>query len=256
MLIPKSQQQQISGFFAFFTLWLLPAALSAQEKTEKAVGPTLESLIDDGGMPLKVLFVVSIFTVFLILFFLFTFRAGALFPTSFLRNAEQAAAAGEINDLRVACAADSSAASSIITAALEQVSASGQVDYFVLRDAIEDEGSRQANLLWQRLQYLNDVAIVSPMIGLLGTVLGMMHSFGNLESELASGKPLSLSEGIAQALVTTAAGLFLGITAMVLYAAFRGRVNRLIVRLEEVCSRILQKFISTYNPELPEEVEQ
>lgn len=239
--------KRVNAGFVYFFGWMLLGTniVTAAEKTNgDSEFSSLQAVMDAGGIPLKIVVVMSILALFLVLFYLFTFRAGMLFPSSFLRKAEESAGEGDLDALRAACEGDSSPASEIIGAAVEQIEVSEELDYTAVRGAIEDEGSRQSNVLWQRLQYLNDIAVITPMIGLLGTVLGMMESFASLQTGISGVKPLTLSQGVAKALITTAGGLIVGIAAMILYALFRGRLNRLIGSLEETCGRILQKFLN------------
>jgi biopolymer transport protein ExbB len=132
----------------------------------------------------------------------------------------------------------------VIAAAVEQVEGSERVDYLIVRDAIEGEGARQASLLWQRIQYLMDVAVIAPMVGLLGTVLGMLQSFAGMEVEMGVVKPLAVAAGVAKALITTVGGLIVGIVAMGLYALFRGRVNSLVGGLENGCGRVFRRLMA------------
>ena len=103
-------------------------------------------------------------------------------------------------------------------------------------EAMQSEGQRQASALWQRISYLADIGVVAPMVGLLGTVLGMMHLFMGMRESLAIGgfKPTELAGGIFEAIVTTVAGLIIAIIATGFYAYFRGVVQRMIVNLEEI----------------------
>jgi biopolymer transport protein ExbB len=114
----------------------------------------------------------------------------------------------------------------------------------VLRDAMEDEGARQAGILLQRIQYLMDVGIIAPMVGLLGTVWGMMQSFSGLKSGISIvNKADALAAGVSTAMYTTFAGLFVGILAMIAYSVFRGRVNKLIGGIETACNRVLRRCV-------------
>ena len=226
-------------------LFLLPMVVAhAQGAGEAQQIETFQDIIDVGGWPVKVIIALSIIATFLVLFFLFSLRAGALFPRSFIREAEDAAEEGDVEALEALCQENGSAAARIIGSAAEQIAGEQRADYMIVRDAIEDEGARQAGKLWQRIQYLMDVAVIAPMVGLLGTVLGMLKAFAGVEAEVGGVKPLQLAQGVSQALITTAAGLIVGIAAMVLYAIFRGRVNKLIAGLESACSRVLRRFMS------------
>src|SRR5258708_28972018 len=89
----------------------------------------------------------------------------------------------------------------------------------VVKEIAETEGSSQAASLQHRTVYLADIGMLAPMIGLLGTVVGIIQSFG----VLGSGQPnqsrdILLASGVSQALVATASGLILGITAMFFYS--------------------------------------
>jgi biopolymer transport protein ExbB len=77
------------------------------------------------------------------------------------------------------------------------------------------------------------------MIGLLGTVIGMINSFMSLTAEVATPRPTVIASGVSMALITTAAGLIIGITAMILYSYFRIRIQNLIVSLENASSKIV-----------------
>ena len=101
-----------------------------------------------------------------------------------------------------------------------------------VEQAVLDEGERTANDLRRYLRVINGVATVSPLLGLLGTVWGMMESFNALSSANTAGKSEMLASGISQALVTTAAGLFVAIPAMILYLYFVGRVDRLVMDID------------------------
>lgn len=206
---------------------------------------TIRDILETGGWPMDVLVGLSVFGTFLVLFFLFTLRKGNLFPKKLLREAQAAADEGDFEALEAICENQGSAAARIIHAAAEHVVSDPRAEYTVVRDALEDEGARQAGVLWQRIQYLLDVAVVAPMVGLLGTVLGMLQSFAALQTEVGVVKPTALAQGVSKALITTAGGLVVGISAMILYAIFRGRVNKLISGMESACNRILRTFMSS-----------
>ena len=216
---------------------------AAETGSEDGKINTFAEILQAGGWPIYVIIALSALAMFLVLFFLFTFRNSVIAPKRFLNEVDDAANDGDIDAMQAACETSQSAASKVIAAAAEHMKASGQFDYTAVRDAVEDEGSRQANILWQRLQYLMDIAVISPMVGLLGTVLGMLDSFAGMETELGAVKPVTVSQGVSKALITTAGGLMVGIAAMILYALFRGQVNKLVTTIEESCSDILRKAV-------------
>jgi biopolymer transport protein ExbB len=111
-------------------------------------------------------------------------------------------------------------------------------DWTVIRDVLEETGRQEATRLSRRLGVLETVAAVSPLLGLLGTVLGMIRVFATI-SLAGLGNPETLSSGISEAMVTTAAGLIIGIPALVAYNWLNGRADRIIFDLEYYSSKVL-----------------
>ncbi|MCK5804949.1 MAG: MotA/TolQ/ExbB proton channel family protein [Lentisphaeria bacterium] len=226
---------------------LQPLSVLAAEEAEGVTTQVLSlaDIMDYGGASMWVILALSIVGVFLVLLFLLTLRRSNLFPAAFIQEAENAAQEGDASALQAICADNDSAAAKIIGAAVEQMISTNNADYLVVRDVVEDEGARQAGILWQRIQYLMDVAIIAPMVGLLGTVLGMVQAFSGMQSGTSMvDKQSALAAGVSKAMYTTAGGLLVGIAAMVLFALFRGRVSSLIGGLESACGRVLRKYMA------------
>jgi biopolymer transport protein ExbB len=108
-----------------------------------------------------------------------------------------------------------------------------------VREIAETEGTRVAASLNNRVIYLADIGMIAPLLGLLGTVFGIIRSFGALGADIGSARYIALSRGISEALVNTAAGLAIGIPAMIFYAFFRGRSQKLISELEAASTHVL-----------------
>jgi biopolymer transport protein ExbB len=108
-----------------------------------------------------------------------------------------------------------------------------------VREIAETEGTRVAASLNNRVIYLADIGMIAPLLGLLGTVFGIIRSFGALGADIGSARYVALSRGISEALVNTAAGLAIGIPAMIFYAFFRGRSQKLISELEAASTHVL-----------------
>ena len=221
--------------------FLLVTALAAQEAatTENAI--TVQKIFLDGGWVMYVIAFLSIAAVTLALFYAFTLRDKVLCPPAFLREATSSAASGDIANLKNLCSLNSSPAARIVEATIAEIAPKTTPDAVRLRDAMEEEGARQSSILWQRLQFLNDIAVIAPMVGLLGTVWGLMVSFGGIESGADFAKKAEMmASGISQAIYTTFGGLLVGIFAMVLHNLFRAKLTRLIARLEKNCSSVLK----------------
>lgn len=95
------------------------------------------------------------------------------------------------------------------------------------------EGARIAERVFAAVDWLADIAAIAPLIGLLGTVLGMFQAFGGIAADVSAGaKPVVLAQGVSQAIVTTIFGLVIAIPCLLMHAIFRRRAAKLIAALE------------------------
>jgi biopolymer transport protein ExbB len=101
-----------------------------------------------------------------------------------------------------------------------------------VEQAVLDEGERIANVLRRYLRVINGVSTVTPLLGLLGTVWGMMQSFNVIALSPAMGRAELLAGGISVAMITTAAGLSIAIPALIFYLYFVGRVDKLVMEID------------------------
>ena len=102
------------------------------------------------------------------------------------------------------------------------------------------EGARIASAVFASVDWLADIAAIAPLVGLLGTVLGMFQAFGGIAADVTAGaKPVVLAQGVSQAIVTTIFGLVVAIPALVFHALFRRRAERRIAELEEKADEVL-----------------
>ncbi len=107
-----------------------------------------------------------------------------------------------------------------------------------IKNAVEEVGSHVAHELQRFLNALGTIATVTPLLGLLGTVIGMIQVFTRITSA-GVGNPTELAGGISQALITTAAGLAVAIPALMMYRYFKGRVEGLIVGMERESMKLI-----------------
>ena len=95
------------------------------------------------------------------------------------------------------------------------------------------EGGRIADAMMSSVDWLADIAAIAPLVGLLGTVLGMFQAFGGIASDVSAGaKPVVLAQGVSQAIVTTIFGLVVAIPSLAAYAIFRRRAQKRIAEIE------------------------
>jgi len=123
-----------------------------------------------------------------------------------------------------------------------------------LRALIEDEGRQEVRSLERGLVALETVAAVAPLMGLLGTVLGMIKVFDVIQT-LGVGQAKALSGGISEALITTATGLFIGIPALIAYTYFSSRSEALILDMEKHVILLLNKIIRFRRSEQKERID-
>jgi len=107
--------------------------------------------------------------------------------------------------------------------------------------AIEGAGQHEASLLNSNLRVLGAVANITPMMGLLGTVFGMIKAF-NVISQSGTGNPGLVASGISEALITTAAGMIVGIPALALYHYFRAKIDRYVFEMEEISFQLVEEL--------------
>jgi biopolymer transport protein ExbB len=194
-------------------------------------------LLSKGGPIMLPLYALSFIGLCLIFYYTFTLRIELFAPKDFINKAENALIDQDYELLEGICNDSGCMLSGILESGVTLAKKSK--NHPLIKDLIEDEGARQGSLLWQRIHYLYDIAVIAPMLGLLGTVLGMMKSFIGLQAESAIPQQTQITSGISMALITTAAGLVIGIVAMIIYSYFRGRLTRLIAELEYRCNKIL-----------------
>lgn len=110
-----------------------------------------------------------------------------------------------------------------------------------VEQAVIDGGERQIGHLRRHLRVLNGVATVTPLLGLLGTVVGMIQAFNDIASAGAMGKADQLAVGIAMALLTTAFGLAIAIPSLIMYMYLSGRVEALVMEMDELSQKVVRQ---------------
>jgi biopolymer transport protein ExbB len=113
-----------------------------------------------------------------------------------------------------------------------------------VEQAILDSGERVTNQLRRHLRLFNGISQVAPLLGLLGTVMGMIMSFNAIATSAADGQREMMAAGIAQALITTAAGMLVAIPALLAYLFFLGRVDNLITTIDGLGQQVVELIAS------------
>jgi len=113
-------------------------------------------------------------------------------------------------------------------------------DRAIMKESIEDVGRHVVFDLERYLNTLGTIAAVSPLLGLLGTVTGIIRSFNVISGAEGMGSPALLAGGISEALITTAAGMMVAIPSLICYRYFRGRVDELVVYMEQEALKLVE----------------
>jgi biopolymer transport protein ExbB len=199
-----------------------------------------------GGRVMWVLALMSVFGLALVIYLLGVLRESQVAPRRFLDRLLQSIQSGDLAGTRHYCEESPCPLAAVALSAIDFVRQSPKVDAALLRDAIEAEGSRQAASIQGQTQILLDIAVIAPMLGLLGTVLGMLKAFGSVAQDVASAKPVVLAAGVSQAIITTIFGLMVAIFAMVAYAFIRRRAARQIARLETAAATLATSMMGRF----------
>lgn len=224
----------------------------AQEESAPAVGgggtTDLWQVLVSGGPVMIPLAALSVIGVMLILIYLFTLRRGAIVTGRYMTTADALLRKGDYYGLLAVSNRHGEGVARVMRRMLDFLTKNPKATLAEAREIAETEGTRQASRLNQQIAYLADIGTIAPMLGLFGTVLGMIKSFSVVASDIASTRPMLLASGVAEALVTTAAGLLIGIPAMAAYAYFRGRVQSLIADLEAATTQLVALMGANFKP--------
>ncbi len=202
---------------------------SAKRKT--GVPSTPEGIIKELKYFLLPFVIASIISMWFIIERLVILRSGRVIPRHFVTRFLKLLQEGKLNartSLKL-CEENPSPISSVFAHGVRKW---GKPSVEV-EQAIIDGGERQLSQLRKHLRVINGVATVAPLMGLLGTVIGMILAFNEIANSSAMGKAESLAGGIAMALLTTAFGLGIAIPSLIMYMYLAGRVDALVMEMDQ-----------------------
>lgn len=208
----------------------------------------LWQILQAGGPAMIPLGILSIITLALILAFLFSMRPRSIATRRYLQTADALIRKRDYLGLLAISNRHNEALARVIQRTMDFFTKNPRASFSEIREIAQTEGMRQASALNQRIAYLADIGTIAPMVGLLGTVIGIVRSFGVIAIDAAATRPTMLAQGIGEALIATAAGLLIGIPAMAAYSYFRGRVHGLISELEAATTHLLALLSTSVRP--------
>ena len=211
------KRSKLSFYATLAAMVLLPLAATA---AEAATPSKLDLVKVFRAAPIiyTVLSMMSIFSFAVWIYSLMTLRLKDMLPTPFINNIRELISQKQFEAALSSCERDPNFSSSIIACGI----ASRKHGPQVMMDAMQAEGRRSGSSLWQRLSFLSDVAIVAPMLGLLGTVIGLFFAFYDTNRSMES--ITAIFDGLGVAIGTTVAGLIVAILSMMFYTSLKFRL--------------------------------
>lgn len=200
---------------------------------------TLMMMITQGGVILWVIMALGFVAFVLSIYYLMTLTPGREAPKMLVKRAHGMLHAGDLRGAYQMCQERDEYLALVLRAGLKM---SGH-ERFVIQEAMESEGERGATALWQKISYLNNIASLSPLLGLLGTVWGMMQAFGAIAFEDSQVRELTLAYSVSLAMITTAAGLLVAIPTLAVYFFLRGRVLKIVAAVEANASEFVELIV-------------
>lgn len=214
-----------------------PDQPSGVEETESIPTDDLWSIIRDGGPLMIPIGICSLILVAFVFERAISLRLSRVIPGPFVKRFLKQLRDGELDREKAVqlCHDNNSPVAEVFGGAVRKWGRPA----VEVEQAIIDAGERATNGLRRYLRVINGVATVTPLLGLLGTVVGMIRAFNNIATADALGRPELLAKGISEALLTTAAGLTVAIPALIFYLFFVSRVDRLIIGIDALGQEVV-----------------
>ncbi len=196
----------------------------------------LWALFDRGGPVMYPILIASFVALAVAIERAWALRRVRIIPEPIVRQVLRLVSSGRISEAIEVCRSDGGPFSRIVISGLQWWEQGPDA----VKEAIEDAGRREVPLLMRALGVIGTVASISPLLGLFGTVTGMIKVFRTI-SLTGPGQGQELSAGIAEALLTTAFGLAVAIPALVIYNLLASRAERLVLDIEGACHDIVRQ---------------
>lgn len=230
--------------------FLFSASLASAASAESAPAAKQIDFLEvlaKGGIMMFPLALISVVMVILILLFLLTIRRNVIVSDRFMNTAESMIRKRDFLGLVAYSHRRNECMARISQKTLDFISSNPGIPFENVREVAQTEGSRQAGMLTSRITYLADIGAIAPMVGLLGTVIGMIKAFIEISTGGVQGvRQMGLAEGVSEALIATAGGLAISIVALVFYSYFRGKVFRYIGELEAAATHLIALLHSQF----------
>jgi len=219
------------------------SAASAQTSSEAVEGvemgagvPTVAALFMTSPYINGALLIMSVIALLLFLYMLLSLTSASFNPPRFVDDVTKLVLNRQFDQAEHLCQSNSGVFSSSI---IQRVIENRDKGHGELMEILSAEGRRRGETIWNRVSYLSEISNIAPMLGLLGTVVGMIKVFFTLTERIAGPNVAKLSAGIAEAMGTTMFGLIVALAAGVFYTVARSRATRVLAEAEQVCHTIV-----------------
>jgi len=194
-------------------------------------------LFERGGMMMYALALASVVALTIIIERLISLRKKKIIIPEIINIVEQFHGEKDVELARNICSKYSGALPNLIRLGLDN----SDMERAEIKEIIEDQGRQEVRKLEKGLGILETVSVIAPLLGLLGTVLGMIKVFGVIK-EQGIGQAAALSGGISEALITTVTGLFIGIPALIFFNYFTHKAENFVLDIEKYSNNLIHKL--------------
>ncbi len=212
------------------------ASAPRPERRERTMWDTMK----DGGTCGVLIGISSVIGLGFLIEHLITIRKESLMPERVSAELEEMIHEGRLDEAEEYCRdpANESLIADVVLAGLQRFRGS-EFGFAEYKAAVEEAGEEQTARLYRKTEVLGVVAAIAPMLGLQGTVIGMIESFNLIASSGGTARPDELAGGIGKALVTTMEGLFVAIPAMIAFSYFRNKIDSVVSETGKRVEQIL-----------------
>ena len=225
-----------------------PAAAMAQDAanaSEQAAAATetvtIFTLFNSGGWAMWPLLFLSICGVGLTIYNFLMIREKTFLRPDLLERIREPMSELRLDEVKTICDENPSVVTNIIFSGLERVDGD-HLDPEAVKEAMEESSSEELAAPFVMINYISIIATISPMVGLLGTVSGMVKAFGNIATQ-GMGNPQLLASNISEALITTASGLLVAIPTMFFYFFFKNKYGKIASRVSKATGDVFYEMI-------------
>ncbi len=192
------------------------------------------AIIDAAGWPIWLIIIASIIAVGIILERAFSLRRDLVAPKNLLPGLINDYSQNGVSEEMLTRLEQNSLLGQLFAAGLKNVKSSSQV----MKESIDEAGHAVAHELERFLPSLGTIAVISPLLGLFGTVIGMIEIFGSQTP--TGGNPVQLAHGISIALYNTAFGIIVAVPSMIFYRYYRAKVETLVIEMEMQAIKLVE----------------